>query len=86
MSDWISVSKPPKKDGRYLVTIALLKFRMVDVLYYAKDLAKANEFDFWNMEGKSGWYESNSEYGDSLVYGVLAWQELPEIFGGEPCR
>lgn len=80
MSDWIPATTPPKKDGRYLVTIALPKFRYVDILNYAKDLSKANQFDFWNMEGKSGWYETDSEYGDCLVDGVLAWKELPKIY------
>ena len=79
---WISVKERlPEKNGRYLVTLSITKYEpIVEILSYAKDLYKANRFDFRDMKGQSGWYEYSSEYGDCLADGVLAWQELTEPY------
>ena len=83
MSDWITANIPPKKDGRYLVTVELYEgTRIIDILSYAKDLYKVNNMDFYSLKGKSGWYDYDSEWGDCVVDGVTAWQKLPEVYGG----
>jgi hypothetical protein len=81
MSEWILCKdRLPTKDGQYLVTEEGVYDNYVDVLYFALDLYNANELAFRDKKGQSGWYVSDSEYGDYMVDDVLAWQELPKPY------
>ena len=68
----------PPKNGRYLVTLCC----RVDILNWANDLYKVDEYDFAFDKGKSGWYNYDSEYGyyDIKYDKPIAWAELPEPY------
>ena len=76
---WIPASKPPKEDGKYLVTDRFLGFDHVRILGYAKDMYEKDNIDYCDYKGKSCYY---SIY-DGRVYkkdGVIAWMPLPEPY------
>lgn len=81
--EWISCKdRPPKKNGRYLVTRKGL-YNNVEILSYAKDLYKVDRYDFHDQKGKAGWYDFSGEYGYYSVNGVVAWMELPKEYEEE---
>jgi hypothetical protein len=80
-SRWISVSERlPEEMGTYLVTLKRLSGELIiDMMSFAKDLHKVDEFDFPNKH-KSGWYDYDSEYGYWECTTVIAWMPLPEPY------
>lgn len=78
-TQWISVNeKLPEKEGdcEYLVTSR----SGINILSFAKDLYKVDEYDFWDKKGVSGWFDYDSEYGYIEIDGVIAWMPLPEEY------
>ena len=47
---------------------------------YAKNLYTIDKYDFYDKKGKPGWYDFSSECGYFEIDGILAWQELPEVY------
>ena len=79
---WISVNeKMPEKEGdcEYLVTTR----NGLDILSFAKDLYKVDEYDFCDKKGVSGWFDYDSEYGYIEIDGVVAWMPLPQPYNAE---
>ena len=78
---WIPVSKPPKKDGKYLVTIHYINITRdtIETVNYSKNLYKVNEYDFYDRK-RAGWYNYDSEYGYYEVDSVIAWMPLPKPY------
>ena len=83
MSEWISVKEGlPDLNGKYLVTIEYTDRRVVQIVSYAKNLSKIDEYDFQGDTG-DGWYLYDGEYGYYTVNDVIAWQSLPSPYKGE---
>ena len=82
---WIHVSERlPEKDGEYLVTVSSFCGlpQRIEVLSFATDLHKIDEYDF--PEHKCGFYDYDSEWGYLEVDDVLAWMpSLPEPYKEE---
>lgn len=83
MSEWIPVSQPPKKAGKYIVTMRCLNRDFVDIASYSKDLYKVNVDDFADKKGVAGWYGFDLEYGFYEHDFVTAWQDAPEPYKAE---
>lgn len=80
MDRWIPCSERlPKEDARYLVQMS---YGMMQVLSWANDLEKVDDFDFYN-EKHSGWYEYDSEWGYCERHEVVAWMPLPKPYREE---
>lgn len=79
--DWISVAKNglPKKNGRYLCTVNNIGFDFVEVVSFANNLSKVDEFDFFGYN-RAGWYDYDSEVGHYEVTDVVAYMELPKPY------
>jgi hypothetical protein len=78
---WISVKdRLPDKNGKYLCANYSKTFNryFIEVLKFAKDLHKVDEFDFKEEKGKSGFYMYDSEWGYSHFRNVTHWMPLPE--------
>ena len=79
---WIPVSKPPKKDGEYLVTIHGITHDYISVVGYSKNLFTVDEYDFYDKK-RAGWYEYVAESGYYEVTKVVAWMPSPEPYKAE---
>ena len=76
---WIPVSERLPKDGTYLVTLEGINGKpRIDMMSFAKDLYKVDEFDF--PKHKCGWYNYDSEYGYWECTKVIAWMPLPKPY------
>lgn len=74
---WVPVNvRMPEKEGEYLVTTR----GRLNILSFAKDLYKVDEYDFGDRKGVSGWFDYDSEYGYIETDGVTAWMPLPEKY------
>lgn len=80
---WIPCSERlPEDDGRYLcMTKSFNDKPLVDLLSYAHNLHKVDEYDF--PQEKNGWYDYDDEYGYYEDEQVYAWMPLPEPWKGE---
>lgn len=79
--EWISVKdRLPETNGKYLCANYSKTFNryFIEVLSFAKDLHKVDEFDFKEEKGKSGFYMYDSEWGYSHFRNVTHWMPLPE--------
>lgn len=74
-TEWIPVSEPPKKDGKYLVTLRFITHDEVATAKYSNNLHKVDALDF--PENKAGWYNYDSEYGYYEQDSIIAWMPLP---------
>ena len=75
---WIPVSERlPENDGDYLIRKQLGKYHWYDVLGFAKDGRKVNEYDF-ESEWENVWYSYDSEWGYVTSDNVTHWMPLPE--------
>ena len=80
---WIPVTdRLPNADGRYLVRKNLYGTPWYDVIYFAKDGRKFDEYDF-RREWKNVWYRYDSECGNVTTNDVTHWMPLPEPPKGE---
>ena len=79
-SKWISVSeKVPENNGTYLVTLKYFNHNSIDIMSYAENLSKIDEFDFCGVN-RAGWYDYDSECGYYEVDRVIAWMPLPSMY------
>jgi len=79
-NNWFPISTPPKKDGRYLVTIrSEYNSSYVGILSFTNDLYEVDPYDFYSLKGKSGWYDCSDD-GHYVVEDdeLDGWQYLPE--------
>lgn len=83
---WIPCEeRPPEEDGEYLVlyyTRSKFKPYVYDVMSFANDLYKIDEYDFSDKKGQKGWFYHDSEYGFCEDNDVYAWMPLPEPYKG----
>ena len=83
---WTPISQPPKKNGRYLVSVKSFLAddeNMVGIASYAKDLSKVDPWDF-KTDSKAGFYSYSNEFGYAVVEDVVAWMPVPKAYkGGE---
>ena len=82
VNEWISVEERlPTEEGRYLcVTEDYYTKPTVYIYNFANDLSKR----CWSIDEKiSGWYECDSEFGNTLVDDVTHWMPLPQAPKGE---
>lgn len=54
-----------------------------NICYFAKNLYKVDNEDFYDRKGKSGWYAYDSEVGYYEWTNVAYWAELPPLPGTE---
>ena len=84
---WIPCSERlPEEDGEYLVlyhTRSAYKPYVYDVISFANDLYKIDEYDFYDEKGQKGWFYYDREYGYCKDDSVIAWMPLPEPYRGE---
>ena len=75
---WYPASEPPKEDGKYLVYKNFFgKLTSMDVLGYAHDGEKVDEYD---LKGeKNIRYTYDSDVGYYSVNSVTHWMPLPEM-------
>ena len=77
---WIPVTEQlPEKDGKYLTVHTLNTIPpkpWIEVCWFAKNLKKVDKYDF--PKKKSGFYQSDSEYGFYEVSGITHWMPLPQ--------
>jgi len=73
---------PPKLDRRpYLIfakSYTLSGYYFLRIAKYANNLINVDEYDFADKNGKSGWFDYDSEYGFYEITNVRFWAELPE--------
>lgn len=75
---WISVNERlPETDGRYLVHKNLWGSTWFDVISFAKDGRKIDEYDF-QKNWENVWYNYDSEWGHVTTDSVTHWMPLPE--------
>lgn len=75
---WIPVSERlPDTDGRYLVHKNLWGSTWFDVIAFAKDGRKIDEYDF-KKKWENVWYHYDSEWGYVTTDSVTHWMPLPE--------
>ncbi len=67
----------PRKNGTYFVITKSRFGTYYDILNFAKNLYKVDNYDFYNSK-RSGWYKYDSEYGHYEVINVVLWAELPD--------
>lgn len=73
----------PKVNGKYLVTVRGLidEDENVEILKYANDLYKIDDYDFHNKKGIPGWYIFYERDGCFIdVDDVIAWAPLPKPY------
>lgn len=76
---WVSAKERlPEEDKSYLVSSE----SGLDILSFAKDLYKVDEYDFCDKKGVSGWFDYDSEYG-YIEMGAIAWMPLPQPYKTE---
>lgn len=81
-NEWMNAySDPPKKDGKYLVTIRAFDRKYVDIASYALKLSSIDKFDF-RHDNRPGWYDYSGEWGYYEVDDVIAWMPLVEEYKG----
>ena len=81
MDEWIDVNDKLPEDGTYLVTMkSIINTPVISICSFAKDLYLVNEYDFFDKKGKSGWYNSDNEYGFYENDRVIAWMPLPKPY------
>lgn len=73
---WIKVEDDIPKDREEVLTRD--KNGICDVLSYSDDLYTVDEFDFYNMKGKSGFYDYDSEFGYFVVDDIIEFMYIPE--------
>lgn len=75
VQEWIPVSEPPKKNGRYYV-----HFKMHDISY-----VKIASFSKESVAGlhDNGWHDYDSDVGFYEVKDVTHWMPLPSAPKGE---
>lgn len=75
---WVPVTESlPEADGRYLVHKNHWGSTWFDVLSFAKDGRKVDEYDF-RKNWKNVWYNYDSEWGHVTTDSVTHWMPLPE--------
>ena len=67
----------PKKDGQYLVTEKIACRIYYDVIEFAKNGNKVDEYDLHNQ--RNIFYTYDSEYGFTSTNNVIYWAELPPL-------
>lgn len=80
---WISINeKLPEKSGEYLVTRQINNNMrvVVEIISFAKNLYKIDDFDFYDKKEKAGWFNYASGFGYIEVDGVIAWMPLPPCY------
>ena len=84
--EWISVKDHlPTEEKQYLVTRNCFGYKVMTVANWSNDLCKLNELDFYymnDMDDKSGFWDSDPEWGMYQIDNVLAWCEI-EPYKGE---
>jgi hypothetical protein len=76
--EWIPVSEPPKKNGKYLVTLRFITHDTVETAKYSNNMHEVDALDF--PENKAGWYNYDSEYGYYEQDSIIAWMPLPKPY------
>lgn len=79
MIEWIPVTgKRTPKDGQLvLVTLpGIGGHRYMEVIHYAEDLYKVDDYDFHDKKGVPGFYRYDSEWGYCEVRDIIAWAEV----------
>lgn len=80
--NWISVKDHlPTEEKPYLITQDCFGYKTMTVARWSNDLCKLSKFDFYYMDGKSGFWDSDPEWGKYLVDNVLAWCEVEPYEG-----
>ncbi len=75
---WINYEKErPKKNGEYMVVKSFSGYRKIDVVRYALDLTKVDDYTF--TKHRPGWYEWDDEYGYYERRNITHWSELPPL-------
>lgn len=75
---WINYEKErPKKNGEYMVVKSFFDHRTIDVVRYAIDLKKVDDYTF--TKHRPGWYEWDDEYGYYEPTNITHWSELPPL-------
>ena len=78
---WIPCSERlPEEDGEYLVlyyTRSKYKPYVYDVMSFANDLYKIDDYDFFDKKGQKGWFYCDREYGFCEASNGYAWMPLP---------
>ena len=85
LDKWISVEKElPKEDGEVRITLEVKLSgetrTCVDFAYFSKDLCEADDREFQDKKGISGFYKYDTEWGDNYETYPIAWQPLPEPY------
>jgi hypothetical protein len=70
--------KLPTEEGQYLVIINFMKRSFYEVAKFTLDLSKINKHDS-DLNGKSGFYGYEDDWGYFVHKDIVAWAELPEI-------
>ena len=84
ITDWISVEKElPKEDGEVRITLEVKLSgetrTCVDFAYFSKDLCEADDREFQDKKGISGFYK-HSWNGEVYEVKPTSWQPLPEPY------
>ena len=78
--EWISAHILPEEDGDYLVKYNLRsKYgikHLYDVMSFANDLYKIEEYDFPDKECQKGWFYYDRDYGYCEDNSVYAWKPI----------
>ena len=81
--EWINVKdRLPTEEKPYLITQDCFGYKTMTVAHWSNDLCKLSEIDFYYMDGKSGFWDSDPEWGKYLIDDVVAWCEI-EPYEGE---
>lgn len=75
VQEWIPVTEPPKKNGRYYVNVKMHDISYVKIASFSKE-SVAGLHD-------NGWYEYDSDVGFYEVKDVTHWMPLPQPPKGE---
>ncbi len=81
--NWISCKDHlPTEEKQYLITQVCFGHRMASIAYWSNNLYKTSRIDFYDMDNKSGFWDSDPEWGKYQVGNVVAWCEI-EPYEGE---
>ena len=50
------------------------------IAFFAKDLYQVDQNNFYDKQGKCGWYSYDRQYGYYEKSTVIAWMPLPELY------
>ena len=80
---WKSMKeKMPSENGQYLVVIKIMDMYFYEVCYWANNLNDVDEYDFFGEEyNHSGFYKTDSEWGNLEIPFVEAWTEIEPYEG-----